>query len=209
MKLLEKTFVMNADRCGNHTFTQLRREGNVALYRRNRVKDGSIHTYEVFLVKTVKAGAGLPGGGTVAEDYERYPGSEAFGRYAWSISRGPTGEQRANILFDKLIKNALPVVETEETETETVPVLRVSKSAAPRRKLDFPPVPFTQKELAAHNHIDNYKEVYTDLQQYLGNGTLVKGPKREKAEGARGKSAQLFGTPAMFGKSLPVVAVEA
>jgi hypothetical protein len=209
MKQLEQTFVKNCDGCGNHTFTQIRREGNIAAYRRNRVSDGSIHTYEVFLVKTVKAGSKLPGGGIVAEDYEQYPGASAFGRHAWSISWGPGGLKRVNDLVDSLLKGKeeiLPVVEGEEMET--VPVLRVSKGA-PRRKLDFPSVPFTQKQLAAHNHIDNYKEVYTDLQRFLSDGTLVKGGKMEKTDGARGKSAQLFGTPAMFGKGLPVVAVEA
>ena len=206
MKKLEQTFIKNCDACGPHTFTQLRREGDAAMYRRNRVSDGSIHTYEVFLVKTVKAGAPLPGGGVVAEDYERYPGNNSFGRYAWSISWGPEGLSRANTLFDELIKKALPIVEIEEEDTEIVHVVRIGKPAAPRRKLDFPLVPFTQKELAARNGIENYKEVYTDLQRFLGDGTLIKYSKREST---RGKSAVLFATRSMIEKLATVVAVEA
>lgn len=199
MKNLELTFVMNADKCGNQTFTQLRREGNIVLYRRTPVGSNTIHSFEVFLVKTVKEGAALPGGGTVTETYESYPGKAAFGRHAWSCGT----LKSANARFDSLVKGQLPVVEAETEETETVPVIRISKGA-PRRKLNFPSQPFSQKELAAFNGIDNYKEVYTDLQRFLADGTLIKGAKRESA---RGKSAQLFQTPAM--KSLPVVAVEA
>jgi hypothetical protein len=208
MKQLEKTFVMNADKCGNHTFTQIRREGNIAAYRRNRVSDGSIHSYEVFLVKVVKAGTGY-NTNLDAEDYEQYPGPSAFGRHAWSISWGPAGLTRVNNLVESLLKgkeDILPIVETED-ETEIVPVIRIGKSKN-RRALNFPSHPFPQKELAAFNGIANYKEVYTDLQRFLADGTLVKFAKRESI---RGKSAVLFATPAMVEalKGNPVVAVEA
>ena len=205
MKNLKLTFVKNCDGCGNHTFTQLRREGNIAAYRRNRVKDGRFMGVEVFLIKTVKEGAPLPAGGHITEAYEQYPGASAFGRHAWSFTGTDVAATKAAMSqFDSLLKGQTPIVEGEDEEMETVPVIRVSKSSTPRRKLDFPAAPFTQKQLAAHNGIDNYKEVYTDLQRFLADGTLVKGGKRESA---RGKSAQLFQTPAM--KSLPVVAVEA
>ncbi len=90
---------MNADKCGNHTFTQVRREGNVCMYRRDRSTDGRKMWFEVFLTKTVKAGSPLPGGGTVQEDYEQYPGSSFFGRTAWNTPF----EKRANDLFNEML----------------------------------------------------------------------------------------------------------
>lgn len=185
MKTLEKQFVMNADKCGNHTFTQVRRQGNVCLYRRDRVTNGSLFGFEVFLTKTVKAGSPLPGGGTVAEDYEQYPGASSFGRSAWNTN----SEKRADELFAELLgKQTAIVPETEETEL--VPVARVSQPKGDRRALKWPEGPFTQKDLAAFNGIDNYKEVYTDLQRALANGTLK--ISEQTKEVARGRAAKMF-----------------
>ena len=186
MKILEKTFEMNADKCGVHTFTQVRREGNICMYRRNRKDTGRLHTVEVFLVRTVKAGSPLPGGGTVAEDYEQYPGASMFGRTAWSTGTVEGG----NIIFERLLAKQQPVVEPDETESELVPVVRVSQPKGERRALKWPEGPFTQKELAAFNGIDNYKEVYTDLQRALGNGTLK--VSEQVHEVNRGRAAKMF-----------------
>ena len=210
MKQLEKTFVKNCDGYGNHTFTQIRREGIIAAYRRNRVKDGTPVGYEVFLIKTVKAGSPLPGGGMVAESYEQYPGAAAFGRHAWSISWGPSAEARVNRKFEELLKGEIPVVEVEgeETEIEIIPVIRVGKRKD-RRPLNLPDYPFSQKELASLNGIENYKEVYTDLQRMKADGTLVLAGQRENL--TRGKDIQLFATPVVWSrvkgqKSVEVVA---
>jgi len=193
MKLLEKTFVMNADKCGNHTFTQLRREGEFAMYRRDRVKEGTFHSAEVFKVKVVKAGVGYNTG----DDYEQYPGYAAFGRHAWSISGDEkTAIAAANRKFDALLKNEVPIVEAEiegETEvSESVPVVRVVSPTPIKAGLKLPNGEFSQKELAAFNGFDNYKVVYSDLQKMLARGILKLGSKREKADGVRGKAAQLF-----------------
>jgi hypothetical protein len=80
---LQTVFITNADGCGDHVFTQKRRVGNVCLYRRVRL-DGSFHSYEVIITKTVKAGAKLPGNNFVKSDYEVYPGAHSFGKTAWS-----------------------------------------------------------------------------------------------------------------------------
>jgi hypothetical protein len=192
MKLLEKTFVMNADFCGNHTFTQLRREGDFAMYRRNRVKDGSFHSIEVFKVKVVKANTGYNKG----DDYEQYAGAAAFGRHAWSISgEEKTAIAAANRKFDRLLKNEVAVELTDETEVEaetSVPVIRVISPTPIKEGLKLPDGEFSQKELAAHNGFSNYKVVYSDLQKMLQRGILKLGSKREKADGVRGKAAQLF-----------------
>lgn len=179
---------MNADKCGNHTFTQVRREKNVAAYRRNKVTNNHFEGFEVFLIKVVKAGAALPGGGKVAEDYEQYPGSSAFGKHAWSIGGAEKdAEKRAMKLFDSLLKTEIPVVvEAETEETETVPVARVVRGEV---TLKLPDNPFTQRELAAANDLENYKAVYSDLQKMLKSGVLkVVGEK----QAGRGKAAKLF-----------------
>jgi hypothetical protein len=186
MKTLEQNFVMNADKCGDHTFTQIRREGNICCYRRNRVSDNRVHSFEVFITRVVKAGSPLPGGGMVAEDYEQYPGKTAFGRTAWSILM----EQRANTVFNGLLaKNVIPEPDTAE-ETELVNIVKVVRPKSDRRAIKFPKGPFTQKDLAAFNGIENYKEVYTDLQRALADGTLK--ISAQVKEVSRGRAAKMF-----------------
>lgn len=189
MKTLETNFVKNVDLSGNNRFIQLRKDGNVAMYRRERM-DGRVIGFEVFIFKTVTAGSPLPGGGTVQETYESYPGGKAFGRSAWFIG-GVNAEQRANERYNELVKGETVTENdnTEEEETTSLPVVKVSKVRTERTKLKLPSYPFSQKELAAFNGIENYKEVYTDLQRMLADGTLRKGEKREST---RGKAAQLF-----------------
>ncbi len=187
MKTLEKQFVFNADKCGDQIFTQVKREGNVCMYRRQKIAGGPIQSFEVFVTKVVKAGAPLPGGGQVAEDYEQYPGKSAFGRTAWSIG-GVDGEKRASEKFDLLVKEANKIIDldAEIEENDPMPVARVSKGEV---TLKIPEKPFTQKELAAFNGFDNYKVVYSDLQKMLSNGTLKVAGEREST---RGKPAKLF-----------------
>jgi hypothetical protein len=189
MKTLEQNFVMNADKCGDHTFTQTRREGNICCYRRNKVDDERFHSFEVFIIRVVKAGSPLPGGGSVAEDYEPYPGKSAFGRTAWSINT----EQRANTVFNGLLsaKHSIPEPDTTTAEeTELVNVVKVVRPKSDRRAIKFPKGPFTQKELAAFNSIENYKEVYTDLQRALADGTLK--ISAQVKEVSRGRAAKMF-----------------
>jgi len=189
MKILEKTFTMNADKCGNHTFTQVRRDGNVCCYRRDRVTDGTLHSFEVFATKVIKAGSSMRGGGIVQEDYEQYPGKSAFGRWAWTTNH----PKAADKLFNDLVAKKLAIVAAEEDdddETELVTVARVTQPKGDRRSLKWPEGPFTQKQLAVHNNIGNYKEVYTDLQRALGNGTLK--VSEQVHEVNRGRAAKMF-----------------
>ena len=163
------------------------------MYRRDRVKEGTFHSAEVFKVKVVKAGVGYNTG----DDYEQYPGYADFGRHAWSISGDEkTAIAAANRKFDALLKNEVPIVEAEiegETEvSESVPVVRVVSPTPIKAGLKLPNGEFSQKELAAFNGFDNYKVVYSDLQKMLARGILKLGSKREKADGVRGKAAQLF-----------------
>ncbi len=191
MKPLPTEFIRNADKTGNHRFLQLKKDGNFALYRREHM-DGALFGFEVFSFKTIQAGAPLPGGGTVEETYESYPGAAAFGRTAWFIG-GVNAAERAHARFDELVKGK--VTPEPEIEEETVHAVTITKTPTTPIKLGlkFPDKPFTQKELAAFNGFDNYKVVYSDLQKGLASGLLVVAGERPSA---RGKSAKLFAVKA-------------
>jgi hypothetical protein len=173
---------------GAVTLKQVIRNEKVAVY--NRLKKGHSEGFEVFIIGFALKGAPLPGGGTEAEDRERYPTANTFGRTAWFVS-GPGAEGRAIELFEKLGKGKIQVdttAEPDSDETET-PTLRQPRVARAVVDLNIPEKPFTQKELAAFNKIENYKEVYSDLQRMLNNGTLKVSGTRDSV---RGKSAKLF-----------------
>ena len=190
MKTLSTDFVQNADKSGKNRFLQIRREKDIAIYRRETI-EGSLVGFEVFRFKTIQEGAKLPGGLTVSETYESYPGGKAFGRNAWFFG-GVGCEERATQRFAELVQGKVEVVEPEEVDTEElklIPVLRVVSSKPVKSGLKFPEGEFSQKELAAFNGFDNYKVVYSDLQKFLTSGVLVKGSQRNSA---RGKPAQLF-----------------
>lgn len=93
MKKLQLEFQSNVDQCGLHTFKQIKRSKNTAIYERIR-KDGTVHSYETFKIKVVKAGSPLPNGSVVMEDYEAYPGKSSFGRTAYSCKSLERAEQR-------------------------------------------------------------------------------------------------------------------
>ena len=71
MNTLPLKFELNADKTGTQTFTQVKRTGDVAMYRRDR-NDGSLFGYEVFKVKSRLTGQPLPGGNFEKEDRECY-----------------------------------------------------------------------------------------------------------------------------------------
>lgn len=78
---MQTVFVTNADACGDHVFTQVARNGNVAVYRRNKVADGQCYGYETIVIKTTKAGTVYAKGATPTQhDTESYPGAASFGR---------------------------------------------------------------------------------------------------------------------------------
>lgn len=99
MKKLQKEFTGNFDRVGNTKFVQLKKENGVAIYERQNM-DGTTRSYEVFIVKVIEKGTALPGGNTVQETYEQYPGCAAFGKTAYDCKTIDTAEAR----FEELVK---------------------------------------------------------------------------------------------------------
>ena len=124
MKTLQKEFTGNFDRVGNTKFIQLKKENGVAIYERQNM-DGSTRSYEVFIVKVIEKGTALPGGNSVQETYEQYPGCAAFGKTAYDCKTIASAEER----FDELVKKVKCSNDAKEESIKTgVPVKRGRKA---------------------------------------------------------------------------------
>lgn len=177
MKLLQKEFVANVDKTGDMKFIQLRKDKGVALYERRRF-DKSLFGYEVFIVKTVEAGSPLPGGSTVEETYEQYPGASAFGKTAYA----PATLERAEEMFDQLVERVKVTkanpgrrgrVGKSNTVTVTVPVGK-----------------FTMNQWVEESGQD-YFFLRKKMKKLLNDGRVQK-VGTEKNEGSRGKAKIIY-----------------
>lgn len=181
---LQTEFITNADACGDHVFTQIARKGNICLYKRTGVADGRPKDLELFKVKTIKAGAALPGGNVVEKDYESYPGKAAFGKSAMSIG-GIGADERATQLFDIWAANPdlnpLEVSEAAKGQPVTNPiaeqaVVRVAKTRVRSDKNAVYVIPdgeFTQADFAKANGLPERGRVYGILQQQVKSGLVT------------------------------------
>lgn len=125
MKKLQKEFTGNFDRVGNTKFIQIKKENGVAIYERQNM-DGSTRSYEVFIVKVIEKGTALPGGNSVQETYEQYPGCAAFGKTAYDCKTIGSAEER----FDELVKKVKCSNDAKEESIKTgVPVKRGRKAS--------------------------------------------------------------------------------
>ena len=125
MKKLQKEFTGNFDRVGNTKFIQIKKENGVAIYERQNM-DGSTRSYEVFIVKVIEKGTALPGGNSVQETYEQYPGCAAFGKTAYDCKTIGSAEER----FDELVKKVKCINDAKEESIKTgVPVKRGRKAS--------------------------------------------------------------------------------
>ena len=125
MKKLQKEFTGNFDRVGNTKFVQLKKENGVAIYERQNM-DGSLRSYEVFVVKVVPKGTALPGGNSVQETYEQYPGCAAFGKTAYDCKSIDQAEKR----FDELVKKVKTSNDAKEESIKSgKPVKRGRKAS--------------------------------------------------------------------------------
>jgi hypothetical protein len=99
---MQKVFITNADGCGDHIFTQIKRQGNVAIYSRTNCSTKQIVGYEVIVIKTVKAGTIYAKGGKPTKvATESYPGAQSFGR----LAKACVSLDQANRLFAEMVKN--------------------------------------------------------------------------------------------------------
>lgn len=178
MKSLSTEFTCNADKCGEQVFRQMRRSDGVAMYQRIR-PDGSIKGYEVFIIKTIKAGTALPGGKSVAEDYEQYPGAAQWGKTAWS----PGSEAAADEKFDALVKRL---------RSEVGQPKRRGRKATAATTFVVPSGKFTMKMLIEQTGMTQ-PVLYIRLQKLIKEGKVVE-VDRVRTETGRGRLAVVYQT---------------
>jgi hypothetical protein len=165
---LQAEFVMNADKSGDHVFTQVKREGNICLFKRSGLSDGRPKGYELFKVKVVKAGTKLPDGSAVAADYEQYPTGRMFGKSALNIG-GMDAEVRADEMFTKWLVQ--PEVNSLNAETGE-PKTRARKSVNDNAVYVIPDKEFTQADFATANGMPPRGKVYGVLQAQVTKGLV-------------------------------------
>lgn len=176
MKLLQKEFTMNADRSGDQVFKQLRRDGSVYIYQRNR-PDGSLFGYEVFAAKTIKAGTPLPNGKKVLMDYVQYPGASVWGKSAWS----PVTLEQANVMFDNVVA---------KLQSEAGQPKRRGRKSKITKEIVLPRGKFTMKALIAKTGLTQ-PVLYLRLQKLVKAGTVIE-VGRVKTDSGRGRLAVIY-----------------
>lgn len=132
MKDIPEKFVKNCDLVGNNTFIQIKKEGNVYMYRRERM-DGTVKSYEVFLGKFIAKGTPLPGGAVEKEDRIQYPGSAQFGKTAYDCRTISQAEER----FDQLVIKAKDSADAKEEAAKTGIRNRGRRGTSKKIKLDM------------------------------------------------------------------------
>ena len=185
MKKLQKEFTGNFDRVGNTKFIQRKKENGVAMYERQNM-DGTFRSYEVFIVKVVPKGTALPGGNTVQETYEQYPGCAAFGKTAYDCKTIDTAEAR----FEELVKK---VKNSNDAKEESIksgkPVKRGRKASAKMNaKMTLNKgSKFTISMLSTYTGV-NTVYIRKAVKEWLADGVItVTG--EVKSETGRGKSS--------------------
>jgi len=195
MKKLQVEFQSNVDQCGLHTFKQIKRTGNTALYQRIR-KDKTVHSYEAFKIKIVKAGTIFAKGAKpIEEDYESYPGKGAFGKYAYSCKT----LDRAEMRYEELLKSQI-VLDTVTDDDDDVDGGEKSKldnkSAAGKRgrkakdrsSLKIPKDKFTMKQLQLLNPEVSFAFLYQHVRAFLNIQFKIV----ESIGGKRGKATIVY-----------------
>jgi len=183
MKKLEKSFVGNYDRVGNTRFVQVKRTSDVAMYRRENM-DGSVRSYEVFLVKMRKKGDPLPNGAVEKEDRECYPGSAVFGRIAYDCKTEDQAEARYEELIERAVELKAAAAESKATGK------RVVRRNKKKVDIQLPKGKLTMKMLVAETGMTQ-PVLYLILQNLIKEGKVVE-VERVRVEGQRGKASVVY-----------------
>ena len=183
MKKLEKSFVGNYDRVGNTRFVQVKRTNDVAMYRRENM-DGTLRSYEVFLVKNRKKGDPLPNGAVEKEDRECYPGSAVFGRIAYDCKTEDQAEARYEELIERAVELKAAAAESKATGK------RVVRRNKKKVDVQLPTGKFTMKMLVAETGMTQ-PVLYLILQNLIKTGKVVE-VERVRVEGQRGKASVVY-----------------
>lgn len=188
MKKLQKEFTGNFDRVGNTKFIQRKKENGVAIYERQNM-DGTFRSYEVFIVKVVPKGTALPGGNTVQETYEQYPGCAAFGKTAYDCKTIDQAEKR----FDELVKKVKDSNDAKEESIKSGKPIRRGRKASPKVNVKMTlnkGSKFTISMLSTYTGVDSMF-IRKAVKQWLIDGVIsVTGS--VKSESGRGKPANEY-----------------
>lgn len=183
MKKLQKEFTGNFDRVGNTKFIQLKKENGVAIYERQNM-DGTFRSYEVFIVKVVPKGTALPGGNTVQETYEQYPGCASFGKTAYDCKTIDQAEKR----FDELVKKVKESNDAKEESIKSGKPVRRGRKASPKLNVKMTlnkGNKFTISMLSSYTGVDRII-ITKAVKEWLADGVItVSGT--VKNESGRGK----------------------
>ena len=188
MKKLQKEFTGNFDRVGNTKFIQIKKENGVAIYERQNM-DGTFRSYEVFIVKVVPKGTALPGGNTVQETYEQYPGCAAFGKTAYDCKTLDRAEAR----FDELVKKVKDSNAAKEESIKSGKPIRRGRKASSKVNVKMTlnkGSKFTISMLSTYTGVDSMF-IRKAVKQWLIDGVIsVTGS--VKSESGRGKPANEY-----------------
>jgi hypothetical protein len=184
MKKLEKKFTMNADKVGDNVFTQIKREGGVAMYER-AWPDGTIKGYEVFIIKTVEKGTPLPNGKKVEETYESYPGSASFGKTASDCRSLDMAEERFEEYLEKVKNRGEAAEEAKRTGKPNR-----GKRTKVKTEVKVPKNRFSMKMLIAETGLTQ-PQLYPIVKQWLVD-SVIEVVESVKAEGGRGRPSLVY-----------------
>lgn len=172
MITLDKTFVSGAEGFSQNplTYTQIARTDRVAWYERSR--NGLVLDYDIFKIKTRRAGTNIFGKIT-DEDEECYPTGETnFGFTAWSI--GGAHKEYAKKRYEEICKNADAIADIESDEAkEHAPVVGE----------------FSIAEYAATNNL-TYANAYVEVQGKIAKGSIRF--VRKERRNVKGKPTSLY-----------------
>jgi hypothetical protein len=175
---LQKQFITNADGNGLQVFTQLKREGEYAIYHRTTPEEGLCRGYEVIQIKVVKAGTVYAKGATPTEKAtESYPGKSSFGKLAWSC----VNLERAEEKFDALVTGFDEEQAIQAAGGEKPKKGRRSKIALPE-VFKFPEGEFTIKDFTELNNLPPIGKGYLAFKGFEAK-KKVKLVKQVKGEG--------------------------
>jgi hypothetical protein len=180
MKILETEFVLNADKRGDNTFRQVKRNEHAAIYQRFNM-EGKPLEFEVFQIKVA---GGNEIFGRYYEEYEQYPGAAAFGRTAWSVN----SLQRAQQIFDEITKGQGKRNEGKETKPIAVKVKKVGgKRGRPRvsrPEIVLPKKKFCMKDLVTVNKAGwSQPTLYIELMKLVKQNKVVEAERKQLGRG--------------------------
>ena len=144
-----------------HIFTQLKRVWNICLYRRNRVSDGTVHSFEVINSRACNSAT-----------TDSYPEASTFGTRGWSYRL----ESAAETTFDTLVleeDQKLVAVPVNYVQPKAQPVVTsavvVAGTAVVSATTVVPAGEFTQADFARSNGLPERGSVYNVIQKMINS----------------------------------------